>query len=60
MYDFENPQSDCGATAYIETFSEPEIKDGCTFEEIKAKNPKPVKRKTKSKKASGKGNLKLE
>lgn len=54
-YDFENPHRDCGATAWIETFSEPEIKDGCTYEEIEAKNPKSVKRKTKSKKASRKG-----
>ncbi len=55
VYDFENPLNDCGATVCLETFSEPEIKDGCTFEEIKAKNPQPVQRKTKSRKASGKG-----
>lgn len=56
VYDFENPQKNCGATVCLETFSEPEIKDGCTFEEIRAKNPKSVKQKTKSRKASqGKG-----
>ena len=55
VYDFENPQSDCGATAWLETFSELEIEDGCTFGEIMAKNPQPVRRKTKSRKASGKG-----
>ncbi|BAY81285.1 hypothetical protein NIES267_07610 [Calothrix parasitica NIES-267] len=54
-YDFENPQSDCGATAWLLTFDEPLIRDGCTFKEIMAKNPKSVKRKTKSKKASRKG-----
>lgn len=54
-YDFENPHKDCGATVCLETFSEPEILDGCTFKEIMAKNPKSVKRKTKSRKASKKG-----
>ncbi len=57
-YDFENPLNDCGATAYIETFSEPEIEDGCTFEEIMAKNPKPVKRKAKSRKSKKKASRK--
>ncbi|AFY57250.1 hypothetical protein Riv7116_4839 [Rivularia sp. PCC 7116] len=55
VYEFENPLNDCGATAWLETFSQPEIKDGCTFGEIMAKNPQPVQRKTKSRKASGKG-----
>ena len=56
-YDFENPESGCSATAWLHTFAEPLIKDGCTFKEIMAKNPKSVKRKTKSKskKASRKG-----
>lgn len=55
VYDFENPQKNCGATAWIETFSEPEIEDGCTYKEIMKKNPRSVKPKTKSRKASGKG-----
>ena len=54
IYDFENP-SDCGATAWIETFYEPKIKNGCTFQEIMAQNPQPIQQKTKSGKASGKG-----
>lgn len=53
IYDFENPESGCGATAWLHTFDEPLIKEGCTFEEIIAKNPKSVK--AKSKKSSGKG-----
>jgi excisionase family DNA binding protein len=55
IYDWENPQQDCGATAWIETVHEPLFENGCTFKEIKAKHPKPVKRKTESKKTSGKG-----
>ncbi|MBV6627236.1 MAG: helix-turn-helix domain-containing protein [Rivularia sp. (in: Bacteria)] len=55
IYDFENPQKNCGATVCLKTFSEPEIQDGCTFREIMDKNPRLVKPKTKPKKASGKG-----
>ena len=57
IYDFENPQSCCDATAWLETVHEPTFDNGCTFEEIMAKNPKSVERKTKSKskKASRKG-----
>lgn len=59
MYEFENPQSDCGARAWIESYCEPMPQDGCTFQEIMDKNPQPVHPKTKSrksrKKASGKG-----
>ena len=53
VYDFENPQSNCSATAWLETFSEVEITDGCIYEEIIKKNPKSVK--PKSRKASKKG-----
>ena len=38
-YDFENPESGCGATAWLHTLDEPLIKDGCTFEEI-VSNPR--------------------
>ncbi|MGB3635969.1 MAG: helix-turn-helix domain-containing protein [Rivularia sp. (in: cyanobacteria)] len=53
IYDFENPSSNCSATAWLETFSEVEITDGCIYEEIIKKNPKSVK--PKSRKASRKG-----
>lgn len=53
VYDFENPQSNCSATAWLETFSEVDITDGCTFKEIMDKHPKLVK--PKSRKASKKG-----
>ncbi|MEA5595633.1 DNA-binding protein [Rivularia sp. UHCC 0363] len=53
VYDFENPQKDCGATAWVETFCEPMLEDGCTYQQIMDKNPKPVK--GKSRKASGQG-----
>jgi len=55
IYDFENPQSECGARAWLLTHDEPIIENGCTFQEIMAKNPQPVQRKTKCKKASRKG-----
>lgn len=55
VYNFENPHSRCHARAWIETYCEPISENGCTFEEVMAKNPKPVKRKTTSRKASKKG-----
>ena len=56
IYDCENPQEDCGATAWIQTYYEPIPENGCTYPEIMAKNPQPVKRaKFKSRKASRKG-----
>jgi hypothetical protein len=54
IYDWENPQTKCGARAWLETVHEPLFDNGCTYEEIMAKNPQPVK-KTKSRKSSKKG-----
>lgn len=53
VYDFENPISKCSATAWVETYSEVKIIDGCSYEEIINKNPKSVKRKPR--KSSKKG-----
>ena len=55
IYDFENPHAGCGSRVWLVTHDEPISENGCTYQEIMAKNPKPVQRNTKSRKASGKG-----
>ena len=34
VYDFENPHTNCGARAWIETYSQPMPENGCTFDQI--------------------------
>ena len=53
VYDFENPHSDCGARAWVESYSQPMPQDGCTYQEIIDRLPQ--KTKTKFQKAPGKG-----
>ena len=61
IYEYENPHTKSGARAWLQTFSEPIIFNGCTFAEIQAqliKEPKtksPNRKKSKSRKNSGKG-----
>ncbi|MBE9213923.1 helix-turn-helix domain-containing protein [Plectonema cf. radiosum LEGE 06105] len=49
VYEYENPQTKCGARVWIETYSLPMAVNGCTYEEIITKLPK--KTETKSQKS---------
>ncbi len=53
VYEFENPQTKCGSTAWVETYSEPILEHGCTYQEVIDKLPQ--KSKSKSPRNSGKG-----
>ncbi|NJL77968.1 MAG: helix-turn-helix domain-containing protein [Richelia sp. RM2_1_2] len=56
IYEYENPQTKCGARVWIETYSEPMPANGCTYEEIIAKITE--KTQTKSQKSPNKSDSK--
>lgn len=56
VYEYENPQSKCGATAWLESFSEPIPDKGYRYEEVIAKIPQnPKKSSKKFRSQPGKG-----